>query len=115
MHTVKMKCNPDEYQRQSQNKPDGMILKRDYIHIAIAHGPKHQHLKCRPDQHPADQRITHIIQKLIVKQKPTALGHKGRNIFQLGALLLPGKEIVMQNASNPQQDQKIPKPNAANP
>ncbi len=87
-----MKSYPDEYQWQSYNKPDGMILKRDHINIAIAHSPKHQHLKSRPDQHPADQRITHIIQKLIVKQKPTALGHKGRNIFQLGALLFLGKK-----------------------
>ncbi len=45
----------------------GLILKRDHINIAIAHSPKHQHLKSRPDQHATDQRIKHIIQKLIIK------------------------------------------------
>ena len=66
MHTVKMKCNPDEYHRQGENKPYRVIFKGDQLNKTIGHGPEHQHFIRGLDQHPTHQRIKHIVQKLIV-------------------------------------------------
>ena len=90
VHTVKMKRDPDENQRQSQHKPDGVILKGDHLNMTIGHGPEHQHFKKGPDQHTTDQRVKHIVPELIVKHKAAASGHKGRDIFQLCTLLFAG-------------------------